>query len=187
MGNAADQRQAQPSMNRFDQRSRSLTPFLALTACAVLFLWMTCRGLPDVVASHFDVSGQANGFMSRGFYFALMLIIVAIAPLALAVLPISMFNKPGARINLPNGHYWLAPERRADTIDFLSRQSTRFAAMTLVFLCYTHWLVVRANAVVPPHLSSPWFLGGLVVFLLGTLVWVISLLGHFRHVPHEAA
>jgi uncharacterized membrane protein len=170
-------------MSRSNQRGHSLVPSLALVACAVLFVWVTSLTLPSVVASHFGASGEANGFMPRQFYVWLMLAIFAAVVLALVVLPNRIFRNPDARINLPNREYWLAAERRAETIEILSRQSVRFSAMLLVFLCYAHWLVVLANAVSPPRLSSPWFVGGLVVFMLATLAWVISLLGRFRNVP----
>ena len=42
-----------------------MVPFLALVACAALFVWLTGRALPNVVASHFGAAGLANGFMPR--------------------------------------------------------------------------------------------------------------------------
>lgn len=170
-------------MNRSAKQGWSMVPFLALVACAALFVWVTGRALPDVVASHFGASGQANGFMPRGIYVSLMLAIVAFVPLVLVVVPLQAFRNPDARINLPNREYWLAPERRAETIETLSRQSARFSTLLLIFLCYAHWLVIQANKTVPPILSSFWFVGGLVVFLIATLVWAVSLIGRFRNIP----
>lgn len=121
--------------------------------------------------------------MPREVYVWFMLAIVALVPLVLAVLPIQAFRNPNARINLPNREYWLAPERRAETIEILSRQSVRFSTMLLAFLCYVHWLVIQANQTVLPTLSSQWFVGGLVVFLVAMLVWVVSFIGRFRNVP----
>lgn len=158
-------------------------PFLVAVAGAALFVWWTSRALPDVVASHFGASGRANGWMPRGIYTGFMLAIVVFVALLLGVLPSRMLRNPNARIKLPNPQYWLAPARRAGTIDFISRQLMRFSSMVLTFFCYTHWLVVRANEAVPPQLSSQGLTGGLVIFLLATLVWVMSFLGHFRRAP----
>jgi serine/threonine-protein kinase len=158
----------------------SIVPFLLLVACAALFVLGTSQSLPRIVASHFGVSGRADGFMPRVFYVWFMLVIVALVPLILALIPLQVFRNPNARINLPNREYWLAPERSAATIEYLSRQALRFATMLLAFLCYAHWLVVRANKATPPHLTSNWFIGGLVVFLVATLAWIVSLIGHFR-------
>ena len=164
---------------------RALIPFLALVVCAALFVGLSCQDLPDIVASHFDASGRANGFMPRRAYTVFMLAIVVGAPLVLALMPMRAFRNPRARINLPNRAYWLAPERRAATIDVLSTQAVRFATVVLVFLCYAHWLVVQAHALTPPALSTPRFMAGLVVFLLATLFWTVALIRRFMHIPHQ--
>ena len=157
--------------------------FLALVACAAVFVWKTSQSLPNVVASHFGASGEANGFMPREYYVWFMLGIVVISPLALVFLPNKTFRNPYARINLPNREYWLSPERKVETIELLSRQSVRFATMLIIFLCYAHWLVVRANVMALPSFDTQWFLGGLIVFLISTLVWMVLLLRHFLHIP----
>jgi hypothetical protein len=38
--------------------------FVLLIAGTAAFVWLTALSLPDVVASHFGASVQANGFMS---------------------------------------------------------------------------------------------------------------------------
>jgi uncharacterized membrane protein len=155
----------------------------ALEALAVLFIWMTSSQLPARVASHFDASGAANGFLSQDAYRMFMLVIVVVVPIALYWLPRRLFQLPDARINIPNADYWLTPQRRNATIDYLSGRASFFAGFLLVFLCYVHWLVVRANALTPPVLSSQWFLVGLAIFLIATMIWVISMVGHFRNAP----
>lgn len=165
------------------RRNSSVVLFLILVSGAVVFVWFTGRFLPEVVASHFGASGAANGFMPRAFYVRFMLVFVAALPLLLVSLTTFTLNSPKARINLPNRDYWLAPERRAETIGYLLQHMVRFGAMLVVFLCYVHWLVVRANTAVPPNLSSSWFIGGLAVFLVSALVWTRVLLGRFRKGP----
>lgn len=170
-------------MNRFAKQGQTTTPLLMLVAAAAIFVVLSSRTLPTIVASHFDASGQANGFMPRAIYVGLMLVIVALGPLLLAVLPMRTFRNPSARINLPHREYWLAPERRASTIDELSRQAVRFSMMLMAFLCYVHWLVVQANQALLPSLSLPWFVGGLLVFLGATLAWIVALMRRFLKVP----
>lgn len=156
---------------------------LILVADAAFFVWVTSRSLPQVVASHFGASGIANGLMPRAFYVRFILAIVVALPLSLVFLPSLALSNPKARINLPNREYWLAPHRRSETISFLRQHLARFGLVLVVFLCYVHWLVVRANAVVPSSLSSPWFFGGLGVFLVSTIVWGIVFVGRFRNIP----
>ncbi|MGZ5801622.1 MAG: DUF1648 domain-containing protein [Burkholderiaceae bacterium] len=169
-------------MSHFAQQGGAIVPFLALVACAALFVFGTSQSLPNIVASHFGSTGQANGCMPRAVYMWFMIAIVAGSPLFTVFIQLRAFRKSNARLNIPNREYWLASSRRAETIEYLSRQSVRFSIMLMTFLCYAHWLVVQANKTVPTILPSKPFFGGLVVFLAATLVWVISLVGHFRNV-----
>ena len=141
------------------QKNPSTPFFLLLLSGAVLFIASSSRSLPPLVASHFNDAGVANGFMPRDFYVRFMLAFVTLLPLALAFLPARTLEKPGVRLNLPHRDYWLAPARRAATLMFLRRQMTRMAGLTVLFICYAHWLVVGANACnrlcCPPRASCP--------------------------------
>ena len=163
--------------------SRHSVSFLLLVAGATLFDLVTSLSLPATVASHFAASGAANGFMPRAFYVRFMLAFNVVLPLALVYLPNLALRNPRARINLPHREYWLAPERRAETVGYLCAHSFRMGSGLVVFLAYVHSLVVRANAQVPPGLSSSWFLGGLGVFAACALVWFAMLFARFRTMP----
>lgn len=165
------------------QRGCDRTVFLVLLACAALFIWVTSLGLPEVTASHFAGSGTANGFMARASYVRFMLLFVVVLPLVLVFVPSISLNNPRTGIRLPNKEYWLAPERQAETIEFLRQHMARFGSMLVVFLCYIHWLVIRANAVVPPSMSAAWVIGGIGVFVICALVWSGALLRRFINVP----
>jgi hypothetical protein len=162
------------------QGSNRLLLFALLVACAAAFVWLTSTRLPDLVASHFDGSGTANGFMPHGFYVWFMLGFVVVLPTFMVAVTWLGIASQKARINLPNKDYWLAPERRAQTIDFLRAGILKFGAMLVALLCYMHWLVVLANEAKPVQLDNSWFIGGMVVFLVGLLVWLKMLLGRFR-------
>jgi uncharacterized membrane protein len=151
-----------------------------MIGCAAVFTGFTSRNLPTLVATHFDAAGTANGYLPREPYIALMLLITVVVPLLVVVIPSRAFSYPDARINLPNRDYWLAPERRAETVRFLARQTSLFAWLLVVFLCYAQWLVLRANTLTPPTLDSRAFLAGLVVFLACTLSWIVRLIRRFR-------
>jgi len=118
--------------------------------------------------------------MPRGVYAWFMLGLVVVLPALMVGLTWVSIANPKARINLPNKDYWLAPERRAETIEFLRFGILWFGFMLVAFLCYVHWLVVLANRVQPALLANSWFIGGLVIFLAALLVWLKVFLGHFR-------
>lgn len=158
---------------------RTGLPFLLPVMCTAGFVLITGIGMPAVVASHFDASGAANGFMPRQVYIAVMLGVVLLPALMVRVTSAAL-GKPGARINLPNRDHHLAPQRREQTVATLRAGLRWFGVLLLCFLGYAHWLVVLANRIQPPHLSGTWFGGGLMVFLVTTLVWLVLLMRRFR-------
>jgi len=55
--------------------------------------------------------------------------------------------------------------------------------LLVVFLCFVHWLVVKANTLQPPRLAVRSFIAGLLLFLVAAVVWLGTLLVHFRRCP----
>jgi len=163
---------------------RALLPVLIAAAG---FVWYTSLGLPPEMASHFGPGGTPNGFSSRGTYTTLMLCMVVGVPLIVASTARLTTVLPVELINLPNREYWLAPERRAATLEALSSLSTAFALAVALFLCFGHWLVVRANAVEPARLQESWLFTGLALFGAAMLLWVVSLLRRFGRGAAESS
>jgi len=89
---------------------------------------------------------------------------------------------PPQLVNLPNKRHWLAPERRAESLEALGSLSMGFAAGLAIFLGFVHWLVVRANSVQAPRLEEDWFFFGLGAFGLATLGWIVALYRRFGRV-----
>lgn len=149
--------------------------FVCVLAVAGGFVVSTSQALPDPVASHFASSGQANAFMSRDAYVRFMLAFTVGLPLVLGVSMALVFRHTN-KLNLPNRDYWLAPERRAGTISFLTGHALLLADGVAIFLCYVHRLVVQANAVQPAHLANDSMIVGLVILLVATILWTVWLL-----------
>ena len=154
--------------------------FALYVACAAAFVWVTSLRLPGLVASHFGASGDANGFMTRSFYMIFMVVFVIGLPALMVLVTWRAVGSAKARLSLPNRDYWLAPERRAETIAFLRVGVLWFGALLVTFLCYVHVLVVLANEAQPVHLAGSWFIGALVVYFVVLLVGVGMFLGRFR-------
>ena len=158
--------------------------FLLVVIAAAAFVWLTSTSLPPLVASHFGPGGIADGFMGKGAYRILMLALVIVVPVLVASSALLARVLPVQLVNLPNKQYWLvAPERRAASLEALASLCLRFAVALAVFLCFVHWLVVRAHSVQPPRLEEAWFFAGLAAFAAATLVWVYGLFRRFRRVP----
>ena len=167
-------------MNAPESQTPVPPALLALIVAAGVFVWLSSRSLPEVVASHFDAAGRVNGYMRRGPYIAILMLITLVVPLFLVIVTNRALSAPNARISLPNRDYWLAPERRAETVRYIAGQTTTLAAIIVLFLCYVQWLVVRANAVTPPALAAGAMSAGLAVFLACTAFWSVRLVRRFR-------
>jgi glucose-6-phosphate-specific signal transduction histidine kinase len=154
-----------------------------LIAAAALFVWHTSRDLPPIVASHFGPGGAANGFMTHQFYLCFMLGFVVLLPAVLLLALARLLRSPGSRLNLPNAEYWNAEGRRDVAAAVVLGYMRVFCALLVVFLCYAHWLVVRANALSPPVLDGRHLGVALSLFLIALVSWIVLLRRAFRRLP----
>jgi hypothetical protein len=173
-------RQAEPTRRPEMDTNRDRRRFLVAMTCAAAFIVATSMVLPDRVAAHFAAGGAANGFLPRAAYIAFMLLVVVGLPTLMVLSTSAALARPGARINLPNADFWLAPERRQQTIAAIAAGMRQFGLLFVAFLCYAHVLVVRANRGPAIHLDEPAFYAGLAGFLLIVLWWVRAFLRRFR-------
>lgn len=79
--------------------------------------------LPDRLATHFNGSGEPNGWMSRSASQTFMLVFGFLFPLFIILVCSATRFLPVSLINIPNRQYWLAPERRIEASNYLFRQS----------------------------------------------------------------
>jgi uncharacterized membrane protein len=162
------------------KKSAADIAFFLVLAVAALFVIRSAGTMPDVIATHFGPSGEANGFMSRTFYVRFMLVFVVLLPLALNFLINRVLSLPNTRINIPHREYWLAPERRGDTVERLQRHMKFFGVLLAAFLSYVHWQVVQANTRSPPALDNLRFSTGLATFMAALVTWIVILRRDFR-------
>lgn len=161
----------------------SRLPFYAFTLLGVILLVdlaLTVPSLADPVATHFDGAGRPNGWMTRTGYGIFMAAFGIGLPLLISgLIPVISRWFP-ARINIPNRTYWLAPERRADTLLFLGWHLGWLATLMVLFVLAIHHLILMANASRPPVLPHAPFLFMLGCFLAGMAVWTVLLWRRFR-------
>ena len=72
--------------------------------------------LPDTVASHFNGSGEADGFSSKLTHSITMVCLQAGMVLMFLILGFALKKLPTSMVNIPNKDYWFAPERKDETI-----------------------------------------------------------------------
>jgi uncharacterized membrane protein len=135
--------------------------------------------LPDDLASHFDGSGHPNGWMSKPVFFMVYFGMLALFAVVFALLPYLFHRLPVSLISLPNRDYWFKPERRTETISFMSSQMLRYGNATLLLLIFIFELVLRANLKPSKIISSSvmWML--LSAYGIYTLIWVSRFISRF--------
>ncbi len=173
------QRQPVSPVRPGSERWRGLLVVL-LAAAGLMFVLATAARLPDIAATRFDLGGTPNVFMDRQGYRWLMGFLVGVVPLFVAFLPTLIGRRWPQLLNIPNRDYWLAPERRADTLASVGSRTMLLAAVMIAFMCFTHWLVLEANAAVPMQLAGTPLLIGVGAFAIFVIGWIVALRTRFR-------
>jgi serine/threonine-protein kinase len=153
--------------------------FGAIALCAVAQALVDFPRLPEHMASHFGPSGLPNGWMSKQAFFAVYAVTVGLAALVGYLVPRSIAKKPPERINLPNKEYWLAPERRAETLAFFERYFAWYSCVLLLILVLAMGFAIQAN--LSSHLRMPTgpILAIIFAFMAFNLLWVVQMMRHF--------
>jgi hypothetical protein len=110
---------------------------------------------------------------TSGLFFSLV-------PLIVAFLPALIGARWPQLLNIPNRNYWLAPERRAQTLASVGSRTMLLAAVMIAFMCFTHWLVLEANAAVPMKLAGTPLVIGVGAFSAFVIGWIVALRTRFR-------
>jgi len=151
-----------------------------LAAAGLAFVLVTAAQLPAIAATRFDLGGAPNAFITRQGYRWLMGFLVGIVPLLVAFLPALIGSRWPQLLNIPNREYWLAPERRAETLASVGSRTMLLAAVMIAFMCFTHWLVLGANAAVPMKLAGTPLIIGVGAFAAFVVGWIVALHARFR-------
>ena len=160
--------------------SGNLLVFVVSAAGILYAIWLG-SGLPPRVASHFGVTGDANGWMTRDQFVGVMLFVLGVLP-PLMQWGMTRALRTGKRLRIPDAAYWLSAARRPATERWLRRHFALFCAALPLFLARVFWLVAQANRGAPAHpmLDNGAMLTSLGLFLAATAVWVAVMNRHFR-------
>jgi serine/threonine-protein kinase len=160
-----------------------LTVLAVLIALAALLIALTTDRLPERVATHFGFDNAANAWMSRDVYQLFMLAFAVFFPLLIVGLVAGLPRLFPNQVNIPNKSYWLAPERRAESLEFLSAHGFRLGWLIVALSASLHLVILRANALVPPKLPGTAFVTVLAATLVGIAAWIFALYARFRKTP----
>jgi uncharacterized membrane protein len=159
--------------------------FLVLAAYAAIHFSSYYSQLPGVVASHFDARGAANGWQTKSAFFGIFVGVSVLAAVIGFGVPRIIAALPPALINLPNKRYWLAPERRADTMDFLNGYFAWFGCALFAVILLTINFAIQTNLHPDrrPDPTSMWFvLSGFMAF---AIVGTVRIFKRFGRPPQD--
>ncbi|MBE0644988.1 MAG: DUF1648 domain-containing protein [Bacteroidetes bacterium] len=148
------------------------TTVILLILAAMLGIWYYPL-MPERMASHFGAGGEANGWKDKDSFFILysaMFVLIGgmFAGIARAI---RMF--PDSMINIPHKEYWLAAERRHESLDVMTGMMYHMGEATLVFILALMLLTFEANRNPDPVMGpvmgpASWVV--IIVFLL-VITW----------------
>jgi uncharacterized membrane protein len=157
--------------------------FVLLAAGAAIYFSSYYPQLPDVVASHFNGHGVANGWQTKSAFFGLLVGVSVLAAVVGFGIPRIISAMPPELINLPNKRYWLAPERRAETMDFLNSYFVWFGCALFAVILLTINFAIQANLHPDrrPDATPMWFV--LARFLTFAILGTIRMFKRFGPPP----
>ena len=137
--------------------------------------------LPERVASHFDASGRPDGWMAKDAFTTVAVVTYLVTGGLFLALGRFLPTLPPGLVNLPNREHWLAPARRAETMEDLTRRLMRMGAATMVLLIAVFHQTILANLEPGGTLRGAWVL--LAAYGLYTVIWCVGLVRRFRRPP----
>lgn len=161
--------------------------FVLATTVLITSVIVGARFLPEHIATHFDASGNADGWMSREAH------VTAFLSLGLGVsafvlgLVYSIRFFPAATLNVPHAEDWRQPAHHARACDYLFRHTLWLATLQCLLFTALHVSIVFANTTTPPSLPTRTLGLSVGLFLTGLCAWIFLLIRFFRHPPRTRA
>jgi uncharacterized membrane protein len=138
--------------------SRAPFIFSALLVVFAVLIFNSLGDLPARVAVHFDTNNAPDGWVTRQQYGLYALLLLIGLPLLLFAAMAGVPRVTGGKGQIPNHEYWFATERNEQTKSYLVDHSSWLGTMTVAVLYGTHVILMRANELNPPKISSDRFL-----------------------------
>jgi uncharacterized membrane protein len=157
--------------------------FVLLAVGAACYFSSFYAPLPEVVASHFNGRGVANGWQTKSAFFTVFVSVSVLAAVVGFGIPRIIISLPVELINLPNKRYWLAPEHISGTMEFLNQFFAWFgcAVFTVILVTFDYAAQSNLHPDHRPDAARMWYL--LAGFLLFVIVSIVRMFLRFGRVP----
>ena len=152
---------------------------LVILFCAVAMarLW---RIMPEQMAAHFNIQGNPDRFVPKIQFFLTQIRIMLVVFLVSLPIQALFLVVPPNIVNMPNREYWLAPERRAKTMERIGDFGSTMFAIILSTIQAAFEISAYANLHTPIVFNAR-LMGLVLVISSGAiLLMLIGLILSFR-------
>lgn len=155
----------------------ALSVFLLICLSIVALGMYYYPQLPETVACHFGSSGQADGWLPKATFFKGFYLFIAFLVVLFPGIAVSLSKMPVSLINLPNKDYWMAPERKRKTLDFMFSYLLWIGSATLLLILDLLAQTIRVHLGNEETLTHIWPSIGLYTAFV--ILWIIGLYRKF--------
>lgn len=137
--------------------------------------------LPDQIVSHFNLKGEADNWSNkRDVLFGHLGLILFFASMFLFTSWIT-FKLPDSFVNLPHKNYWLAPERRKQSLDSIATFLVWIGNVVIIFFMVIVNLSYQVSLDANQKSTNFWF--ALIIFLATIGYMIYLLFRRFHSIP----
>ncbi len=160
-----------------NNRTSAIIVFVILCVTCVAHTLYYYPLLPEKVATHFGPSGRPDAWGSKMQFIVVYLVAVGVMAAIFLGLGLALTKIPNALINLPNKDYWLAPERRRETSDYMLPWFLWLGSLTMILLLDIAHQSFQVHLGKATRLGHFWItLGG---YLILSTMWCVAIYRKF--------
>ncbi len=141
--------------------------------------------LPEYVAVNFGDGGVPNSWHKKDINAVIGSLSLIINTVIFLLMPVIFSRFPVRFISFPKKEYWLAEERKAQSIKSMSTWMQFFGVFTNCFIIAVTHLVFMANMSDPVRLDNEYFFMMIGLYVLVLVVWLKLLYGKFNTIPPQ--
>ena len=154
--------------------------FVAALLLCVVEMFRLWGISPQQMAAHFNAQGDPDRFVTKSEFFWFQIQTLFIVVLVSLPLQVLLLVVPPNLINMPNREYWLAPERKEETLGRLSDFGSLMFGVILLAILAAFEISVYANLQTPVHFNAG-LMGAVMFAAMGLIVlMLIRLVLSFR-------
>lgn len=157
--------------------NRMMLLVIGIVATIQMLWWYPL--LPDPMPTHFNVQRQVDGMTAKKWFCVFQAALLGIFLIAFPLLPFLLRRLPDSFVKIPNRVYWLAPDRRSQTFQYIGELMTAIGWITVDFLITQFQLTAQVATRMRLSIMPEFFYSTIIYGILISAI-VIFVYWHFR-------